>query len=326
MSFAFVFPGQGSQSVGMLARLAESSALVRATFDEASSVLGYDLWQLAQEGPKERLDATECTQPAMLTAGVATWRLWRDGGGAEPRVMSGHSLGEFTALVCAEAMEFAAAVDLVRFRGQVMQEAVPAGTGGMAAILGLDDAQVEEACRRGAQGQVVEAVNFNSPGQVVIAGQSAAVQRAIDAAKALGAKRAMALPVSVPSHSSLMRGAGQRLGERLKSVEIRAPRIPYLSAVDVAVHSQPTDIRQHLTRQLSSPVRWTDTVRALATEDTAQVIECGPGKVLTALNRRIEKRPGLEYLALEDIASVDAARAATQVGGSAVASPGAQHA
>src|ERR1700761_5758671 len=195
MSFAFVFPGQGSQSVGMLASLAAVDPIVRATFDEASAVLGYDLWQLAQEGPKERLDATECTQPAMLTAGVATWRLWRHTGGAEPTVMSGHSLGEFTALVCAESVEFAAAVDLVRHRGQVMQEAVPAGTGAMAAILGLEGAQVEADCRQAAQGQVVEAVNFNSPGQVVIAGHSEAVQRAIEAAKTLGAKRAMPLPV-----------------------------------------------------------------------------------------------------------------------------------
>src|SRR5262249_36207342 len=191
----------------------------------ASTVLGYDLWQLAQEGPKDRLDSTECTQPAMLAAGVATWRLWHNRGGAEPSLVSGHSLGEFTAFVCAGAIDFGTAVDLVRFRGQVMQEAVPAGTGAMAAILGLEAAEVEQACREAAQGEVVEAVNFKSPGQVVIAGQTTAVQRAIETAKAKGAKKAIALPISVPSHSSLMRKAGERLGVRLASIEIRSPRI-----------------------------------------------------------------------------------------------------
>jgi len=229
-----------------------------------------------------------------------------------PVVVSGHSLGEFTALVCAEALEFGAAIDLVRFRGQVMQAAVPAGAGAMAAILGLEDAAIEQACREAAQGAVVEAVNFNAPGQVVIAGQAEAVQRAIEAAKARGAKRTVALPVSVPSHSSLMRGAAERLGERLKAVEIRAPRIRYISAVDAAAHDQPADVRGLLVRQLSSPVRWSDTVRALAATGIGQLIECGPGKVLTGLNRRIERRPGLEYLALEDPASIDAALAATR--------------
>src|SRR5262249_53830482 len=221
MTFAFVFPGQGSQSVGMLAALAQADPVVRSTFDEASAVLGYDLWQLVQEGPKERLDSTECTQPAMLAAGVATWRLWHNRGGGEPALVSGHSLGEFTAFVCAGALDFGTAIDLVRVRGQVRQEAVPAGTGAMAAILGLEDADVEQACREAAEGQIVEAVNFNSPGQVVIAGQTEAVQRAIEAAKARGAKKAIALPISVPSHSSLMRAAGERLGERLASIEIQ---------------------------------------------------------------------------------------------------------
>ncbi|TLY71407.1 MAG: ACP S-malonyltransferase, partial [Gammaproteobacteria bacterium] len=211
MSFGFVFPGQGSQSLGMLVALGAAEPGVRATFDEASRALGYDLWRLVQEGPESDLNATERTQPAMLAAGVATWRLWRHRGGAVPAVVSGHSLGEFTALVCAEALEFGAAIDLVRFRGQVMQAAVPAGAGAMAAILGLEDAAIEQACREAAQGAVVEAVNFNAPGQVVIAGQAEAVQRAIEAAKARGAKRAVALPVSVPSHSSLMRGAAERL-------------------------------------------------------------------------------------------------------------------
>ena len=319
MSFAFVFPGQGSQSLGMLAGLAQSDPVVRATFDEASAVLGYDLWNLAQDGPKERLDSTECTQPAMLAAGVATWRLWHNRGGGEPSIVSGHSLGEFTAFVCAGAIEFAAAIDLVRFRGRVMQEAVPLGTGAMAAILGLEDEDVEQACREAAGADVVEAVNFNSPGQVVIAGQTEAVQRAIEAAKARGAKKAIALPVSVPSHSSLMRGAGERLGERLATVEIRAPRIPCLSPVDVTLHQEPAQIRVHLSQQLSKPVQWWATVRAIAKEGIGQMVECGPGKVLTALNRRIEKRPGLEFMALEDPASIDAALVATQAAGQGVA-------
>jgi [acyl-carrier-protein] S-malonyltransferase len=312
MSFAFVFPGQGSQSIGMLAALAQTDPVVRATFDEASAVLGYDLWRLVQEGPKERLDSTECTQPAMLAAGVATWRLWHDRGGADPTLVSGHSLGEFTAFVCAGAISFGTAIELVRFRGQVMQEAVPQGTGAMAAILGLEDAQVEQACREAAGAEVVEAVNFNSPGQVVIAGQTAAVQRAIEVAKARGAKKALALPISVPSHSSLMRGAGQRLSERLASIEIRAPRIQCLSPVDVAAHDQPAEIRAHLSQQLSRPVQWWATVRAIAKAGIGQMIECGPGKVLTALNRRIEKRPGLDFMALEDPVSVDSALAATR--------------
>jgi [acyl-carrier-protein] S-malonyltransferase len=312
MSFAFVFPGQGSQSVGMLAALAGSDPVVRTTFDEASAVLGYDLWQLVQEGPKDRLDSTECTQPAMLAAGVATWRLWLNSGGGEPTIMSGHSLGEFTAFVCAGAIEFGTAIDLVRFRGQVMQEAVPAGTGAMAAIIGLEDADVEQACLEAAGGEVVEATNFNSPGQVVIAGHAQAVSRAIEAAKARGAKKAIPLPVSVPSHSSLMLGAGERLSERLAAIEIRAPRIQCLSPVDVTVQEQPVDIRAHLGQQLSRPVQWWATVRAIAKTGVAQMIECGPGKVLTALNRRIEKRPGLEFMALEDPASVEAALAATR--------------
>jgi [acyl-carrier-protein] S-malonyltransferase len=312
MSFAFVFPGQGSQSIGMLAALSQTDPVVRATFDEASAALGYDLWQLTQDGPKERLDSTECTQPAMLAAGVATWRLWQKRGGADPIWVSGHSLGEFTAFVCAGAIDFATAVDLVRFRGTVMQEAVPAGQGAMAAILGLEDADVEQVCRDAAAGEIVEAVNFNSPGQVVIAGQTAAVQRAGEAAKAKGARKVMPLPISVPSHSSLMRSAGLRLGERLAGVEIHTPRIRCLSPVDVAVHDQPAQIRTHLSQQLSRPVQWWATVRALAKEGISQMIECGPGKVLTGLNRRIEKRQGLEFMALEDPATLDAALAVTR--------------
>lgn len=312
MAFGFVFAGQGSQSVGMLAALGAAEPAVRATFDEASRVLGYDLWQLVSGGPAETLNATERTQPAMLAAGVALWRAWRSRGGRLPAVVSGHSLGEFTALVCAESLDFAATVELVRFRGQIMQEAVPVGSGAMAAILGLEDEAVLAACREAAQGAVVEAVNFNSPGQVVIAGDAAAVARAIELARDRGAKRAVPLPVSVPSHSSLMRSAGERLRERLQSVAVQAPLIRYVSAVDATSHEHPDDIRDMLVRQLSSPVRWTDTVRALAGSGLGQLIECAPGKVLTGLNRRIERRADLTFLALEDPASIDAALKVTQ--------------
>ena len=311
MAFGFVFPGQGSQSVGMLASLAPATEPpIRDTFAEASAVLGYDLWQLIAEGPAERLNSTECTQPAMLAASIATWRLWCSRGGPEPEVVCGHSLGEFSAVVAAGALDFATAIDLVRFRGRSMQEAVPAGTGAMAAILGLDDAEVIAACREAAEGGVVEAVNFNSPGQVVIAGAREPVERAMEAAKSRGAKRALALPVSVPAHSSLMGPAAQRLGERLATVEFRSPRIRFVSAADVSAHADPADLRQLLVRQLASPVRWTDTVRSLAASGIGTLIECGPGKVLTALNRRIER--GLGCLALEDAASLQSALAAVQ--------------
>ena len=312
MTIAFVFPGQGSQSVGMLAELAASAPLIRATFEEASAALGYDLWDLIQRGPEERLNATECTQPAMLAAGVATWRLWQQQDGPAPALVAGHSLGEFTALVCAGALDLRSALELVRFRGQVMQEAAPIGTGAMAAILGLDDAEVEAVCREAAQGSVVEAVNFNSPGQVVIAGHTEAVQRAMQVAKARGARRAALLALSVPSHSSLMRGAAGRFEERLAGVPINAPRIGYVSAVDATAHGDPEDIRRLLVRQLSSPVRWTDTVRALSAAGMSHILECGPGKVLTGLNRRIEKRIGLDFMAIEDPATLAAALAAAQ--------------
>src|SRR5688572_6621797 len=277
-NLAFVFPGQGSQSVGMLAKLADH-AVVRSTFDDASVMLGYDLWKLVSDGPAEDLNATERTQPAMLAAGFAAWRLWQERGGATPGVVTGHSLGEFTALAAAGSIDFATCIDLVRFRGQAMQEAVPKGTGSMAALLGLDDAEVEAACAEAAAGSVVEAVNFNAPGQVVIAGEKAAVLRAIEVAKARGAKRAIELPVSVPSHSSLMQSAGQRLGDRLAATEIRAPEIRYLSAVDSQFHGDPDDIRALLVRQLSSPVRWTATVAALTQNPggATRVVECGPG-------------------------------------------------
>ena len=311
MAFAFVFPGQGSQSIGMLASLADTTP-VRATFDEATAILGYDLWKLIEEGPESQLGTTEYTQPVMLAAGVAMWRLWRERGGAQPVAMAGHSLGEFTALVCAHALDFETTLELVQFRGQAMQQAMPAGSGAMAAIIGLEEAALEDACREAAQGSVVEAVNFNAPGQVVIAGESAAVQRAIEAAKARGAKRAIALPVSVPSHSSLMRGAGQRLADKLAAIEIRPPVIQYVSAVDAAPHLDPEDIRQLLARQLASPVRWTDTVKALAAMGIQQLIECGPGKVLTGLNRRIERSGAVQSLAMDDPETIDAALAATR--------------
>jgi [acyl-carrier-protein] S-malonyltransferase len=313
MTLGFVFPGQGSQSVGMLAGLAPwagAESVIRDTFAEASAVLGYDLGELVAGGPAERLNRTECTQPAMLAASIATWRLWRDGGGAEPEVVCGHSLGEFSALVAAGSLEYAAAIDLVRFRGNLMQQAVPEGSGAMAAILGLDDAQVIAACHEAAQGGIVEAVNFNAPGQVVIAGSREPVERAIEAAKQRGAKRAVALPVSVPAHSSLMRSAAQRLGERLAAVALHPPRIRFVSAVDAAAHEDPEELRQLLVRQLSSPVRWSETVRALAAGGVRSLIECGPGKVLTALNRRIDR--SLECLALEDAASLGAALKAPQ--------------
>lgn len=313
MSFAFVFPGQGSQSVGMLASLA-AEATVRETFATASHTLGYDLWELTQNGPSERLDTTEYTQPAMLTAGVALWRLWQQRGGQTPAFVAGHSLGEFTALVCAGAMELSDAVTLVRRRGQLMQEAVPKGSGAMAAVLGLTDEQVREACRSAAQGAVVEAVNFNSPGQVVIAGERQAVARAIDAARQLGAKRAVEIPVSVPSHSALMRGAAERFRELLAALQLHRPEIVYLSAVDAAAHEDPADIRALLERQLWSAVLWSATVRELLARGAGHVIECGPGKVLTGLNRRIERRPDVQYLAIEDEVSLQAAIGETRAG------------
>ena len=310
MSLAFVFPGQGSQSIGMLAELGAAEPVVRETFAEASEVLGYDLWALCQDGPEADLGATERTQPAMLAAGVATWRVWLSRGGPRPTAMAGHSLGEYTALVCSDALDFRVAVDLVRYRGQVMQQAVPAGQGAMAAVLGLEDADLEAACRAAAQGEVVEPVNFNAPGQVVIAGNAGAVARAIEAAKARGAKRAVLLPVSVPSHSSLMTGAAARLAERLAEVEVRLPNIADIYTVELRKHTSPDGIRQALKEQLYSPVRWAETVRTMIAAGATVLVECGPGKVLTSLNRRIDRRPELKLLALEDSAAVAAALAA----------------
>jgi [acyl-carrier-protein] S-malonyltransferase len=308
MAFAFVFPGQGSQSVGMLAGLAASEPLVQETFAEASAVLGYDLWKLCQAGPEEQLAATERTQPAMLTAGVATWRVWQRHHGALPIAMSGHSLGEYSALVCSGALDFRTAVALVQFRGQAMQAAVPAGQGAMAAILGIDDADVEAACAEAAQGEVVQAANFNSPGQVVIAGSAAAVDRAIEIAKTKGAKRAIKLPVSVPSHSRLMSPAAARLAERLKSVEFAPPQVRDIYTVDVRKHGAPDSIRTALVEQLVKPVRWTETIRAMLAAGVRVVVECGPGRVLTGLNRRIEKNKDIAMVSIEDPESLQQAQ------------------
>lgn len=289
MSLAFVFPGQGSQSVGMLAELGENQASVKETFAQASEVVGFDLWELVQKGPEAELNDTANTQPAMLAAGVAIWRLWQQRGGENPVVMAGHSLGEYTALVCAGAVDFEEAVALVRERGRFMQEAVPPGDGAMAAILGLDDEQVIAICERAAEGEVVAAVNFNSPGQVVVAGAAGAVSRAVDLAKEEGAKRAIVLPVSVPSHCALMRDAARRLEERLKEVTIRSPEVPVVNNVDVMAERDPEAIRDALVRQLYSPVRWVETIRCLAEQGVDSLVECGPGKVLAGLNRRIDR-------------------------------------
>jgi [acyl-carrier-protein] S-malonyltransferase len=307
MSLAFVFPGQGSQSVGMMAALAEVSPLVRDTFAEASEVLGYDLWQRCQEGPAELLNATECTQPAMLSAGVATYRLWRALGGAQPQVMAGHSLGEFSALVAAGCLTFGDAVGLVRYRGELMQAAVPPGAGAMAAILGLDDSAVMAACAQVAQGDVVEAVNFNAPSQVVIAGSTAAVARAIAAATALGAKRTLALPISVPAHSSLMEPAAEKLRARLSGTAVSAAAGIAVYGVGVKLHGDAASIRQGLVRQLHKPVHWAATVRAMIAAGATRIVECGPGKVLTGLNRRIDKNRDIKMMALEDPASLEEA-------------------
>lgn len=297
MSFAFVFPGQGSQSVGMMAAYGESE-VIRATFAEASAALGEDLWAMAAEGPAERLSLTVNTQPLMLTAGVAVWRAWRAAGGATPTVVAGHSLGEYSALVAAGALELADAVRLVRLRAQAMQDAVPAGTGGMAAILGLSPEFVAEACAEAAQGEEVAAANLNDPGQIVIAGHAGAVARACEAAKARGAKRALPLPVSAPFHSALMRPAAERLALALQTVDVRTPAIRVVNNVDVAIELDPVRIKDALVRQAYSPVRWIETVQALAAQGVTQVVECGPGKVLMGLVKRCGAGP--EALAISD--------------------------
>jgi [acyl-carrier-protein] S-malonyltransferase len=302
---AIVFPGQGSQSVGMLADLAIASPVVIATFAEASAGLGYDLWRLVQDGPEDALNQTDHTQPAMLAAGVAVWRAWCDRGGAQPAVMAGHSLGEYTALVCAGALDFAEAVTLVAERGRCMQDAVPAGVGSMAAILGLDDSAVIEVCAQSADGETVSPVNFNSPGQVVIAGHAAAVERAVLAARAAGAKRAVTLPVSVPSHCSLMEPAARQFAASLVRAGLHTPVIPVVQNVDAVAHTQPEKIRENLERQLYSPVQWVRSVQAMAQSGVSRIIEAGPGKVLAGLNKRIDKN--ISNAAIVDAATLDAA-------------------
>ena len=289
MSLGFVFPGQGSQSLGMLAELSEAYPIVQQTFTSASEVLGYDLWHLVQNGPEGKLNETQNTQPALLTASVATWRVWNEKQGAQPVVMAGHSLGEYSALVCASAIKFEDAVSLVAKRGEYMQEAVPAGEGAMAAILGLTDEQVKTACNDAAQEEVVSAVNFNAPGQVVIAGKATAVDRAIELCKEAGAKRALKLAVSAPSHCQLMEPAAERLMSQLQTIDIQLPKIPVLNNVDVQSETDADKIRDALKRQLCNPVRWVETIQKMHADGVDQLIESGPGKVLVGLNKRIEK-------------------------------------
>lgn len=302
---AFVFPGQGSQTVGMLTELAATYPMVEETFREASDALGYDLWQLVSQGPAEELNKTWQTQPALLAASVAIYRVWQQQGGEKPVLMAGHSLGEYSALVCAGVLNFADAVKLVELRGKLMQEAVPEGTGAMQAIIGLDDAAIRKACEESAQGQVVSPVNFNSPGQVVIAGNKEAVERAGAACKAAGAKRALPLPVSVPSHCALMKPAADKLAVALENITFNAPAVPVINNVDVKAETDAVAIRHALVRQLYSPVRWTESVEAMAAQGVTQLLEMGPGKVLTGLAKRIVD--SLTAAAVNDTASLTAA-------------------
>jgi [acyl-carrier-protein] S-malonyltransferase len=303
MSFAFVFPGQGSQSVGMMAAYGDT-AVVRATFDEASAALGDDLWTMVAEGPAEVLTQTVNTQPVMLTAGIAAWRLWQEKGGKNPAVLAGHSLGEYAALVAAGVISLKDAVPLVRLRATAMQEAVPVGTGAMAAILGLDTPGIVAACAEAAQGEVVEPVNFNANGQTVIAGHKAAVERAMDACKARGAKMAKALPVSAPFHSSLIRPAADKLAARLAELSLNVPSIPVINNVDVAIENEPARIKDALIRQAYNPVRWVETIQKMATMGMSTVAECGPGKVLAGLTKRCAD--GVVGVALADAAAIEA--------------------
>jgi [acyl-carrier-protein] S-malonyltransferase len=309
MKFAFVFPGQGSQSVGMMAAYGDHP-VIRRTFDEASGSLGRDLWQLVAEGPAEALSQTVNTQPLMLAAGIAVWRLWQEKGGSQPALLAGHSLGEYAALVAAEVLELRDAVPLVELRARAMQEAVPAGEGAMAAILGMDAASIEAVCLEVAQGQAVQAVNFNAPEQTVIAGQAAAVQRAADACKAKGAKRAVMLPVSAPFHSSLMQPAAERLQLALLKLNFNAPRIPVINNVDVATVTEPDAIKAALVRQAAAPVRWVEIMRTMQAAGVSHVFECGPGKVLAGLTKRCAE--GLAGGAMNDLASVEATLAAVR--------------
>lgn len=305
---ALVFPGQGSQTVGMLADLYAEYEVVRDTFAESSAALGYDLWQLVANGPEADLNETHRTQPALLTASVAIWRLWQQQGGATPDYLAGHSLGEYSALVCAGVLSLGDAVSLVEKRGQYMQTAVPAGTGAMSAIIGLDDALIAKACDEAAQGEVVSPVNFNSPGQVVIAGNKAAVERANELCKAAGAKRALPLPVSVPSHCALMKPAAAQLATDLAAMSFNAPSFAVVNNVDVAIAADEGAVKDALVRQLYSPVRWTETIEWLSAQGVTQVVEIGAGKVLNGLVKRINR--DLEVSSVNDLASFKAAFAA----------------
>ncbi|MFI3308521.1 ACP S-malonyltransferase [Ewingella allii] len=302
---AVVFPGQGSQALGMLADLAAAHPIVEETFAEASSALGYDLWELVQQGPAEELNKTWQTQPALLAASVAIWRVWQQSNGAKPAYLAGHSLGEYSALVCAGVLDFKQAISLVELRGKLMQEAVPEGTGAMSAIIGLDNDAIAKACEESAQGQVVSPVNFNSPGQVVIAGHKEAVERAGAACKAAGAKRALPLPVSVPSHCALMKPAADKMAVALENVTFCEPQYPVVNNVDVKVETSPEAIRSALVRQLYNPVRWTESVEFMAAQGVEHLVEVGPGKVLTGLTKRIVDT--LTAAAVNDTASLTAA-------------------
>lgn len=300
-----VFPGQGSQSQGMQADLGKQYAEVREVYMEASEILGYDLWELVQDGPAERLGETTVTQPAMLTAGVAAWQAWRSAGGPAPVQMAGHSLGEYSALVCAGSVSFADALRVVIKRSELMQDAVPAGEGAMAAILGLDDEAIIAVCGEAAGDGVADAVNFNAPGQVVIAGDQAAVERAIEISKSRGAKRAILLPVSVPAHSALMQGAGESLADALEAASFHKPDITVIAASDAKPYKDGDDIRKRLSRQVYAPVRWVDTIQAMLAGGATSVIECGPGKVLAGLMRRIDKSVECNYI--DSVESLDKA-------------------
>ncbi|WP_065391730.1 ACP S-malonyltransferase [Photorhabdus namnaonensis] len=300
--FAMVFPGQGSQDLGMLADLATAFPVVEQTFAEASDVLGYDLWALVQQGPEEELNKTWQTQPALLAASVAIWRVWQEKGGKAPSLMAGHSLGEYSALVCAGVIDFKQAIRLVELRGKLMQEAVPEGVGAMYVIIGLDNESIDHACKEAAQGQIVSPVNFNSPGQVVIAGEKEAVERAGDACKAAGAKRALPLAVSVPSHCALMKPAADKLAVVLEGIEFSHPQFPVVNNVDVKIEQSAEAIRDALVRQLYNPVRWTETVEFIAGQGVGRLLEIGPGRVLTGLTKRIVNT--LSAAAVNDTASL----------------------
>ncbi len=308
MTTAFVFPGQGSQLLGMLAELAAVHTTVESTFAEASDVLGYDLWQLVQQGPETELNKTTNTQPALLASSVATCRVWNELSQNEPVIMAGHSLGEYSALVCSSALNFTDAIQLVADRGAYMQDAVPEDTGSMAAVLGLEDGQIEAVCDQAAQGQIVSAANYNSSGQVVIAGHKKAVERAVELAKTAGAKRSVILPVSVPSHCALMQKAADRFAERLDTVDFEQPNIPVLHNVDATEHSDVGEIKLALQDQLCQPVRWVETIQKMVSKDINTIVECGPGKVLSGLIKRIDR--SLNIFPVFDPTSLDKALAA----------------